>query len=187
MGLAVLFSDTGSTPDNLLKGGHALNRLIQNNQLGHFAVCSGRKQFRSRCNHWIRTGYGNEVIQLGFAVHIRTGNSYAIIGILLNHIGIVIDKGDSHTLSMVFGSTEHDGFLHSVGAFQILRDFSGNLINAVLENDGVIIVPVVVNSVFNDIAENIGLPLVWSPAVSDVGCDIDDLKRGKEAVLNALF
>ena len=88
---------------------------------------------------------------------------------------------------MVFGSAEHDGFLHSVGAFQIFRDLSGDLINTVLENDGVIIIPVVVNSVFNDIAKNIGLSLVWSPAVSDVGCNIDDLKRGKEAVLNALF
>ena len=80
-----------------------------------------------------------------------------------------------------------DSFLHSVGAFQIFRNFPCNLSNAVLENDGVIVIPVVVNAVFNDIAENIGLPLVWSPAVSDVGCDIDDLKRGKEAILNALF
>ena len=88
---------------------------------------------------------------------------------------------------MVFGRAEHDGFLHSVGAFQIFRNLSGDLINAVLENDGVIIIPVVVNSVFNDIAKNIGLSLVWSPAVSDVGCNIDDLKRGKEAVLNPLF
>ena len=88
---------------------------------------------------------------------------------------------------MVFGSTEHNGLLHPVCAFQILRNLPCNLINAVLENDGVIVIPVVVNAVFNDIAENIGLPPVWSPAVSDVGCDIDDLKRGKEAVLNALL
>ena len=88
---------------------------------------------------------------------------------------------------MVFGSAEHDSFLHSVGAFQIFRDLSGDLINTVLKNDGIIIVPVVVNSVFNNIAKNIGLALVWSPAVSDVGCDIDDLKWSKEAVLNALF
>ena len=88
---------------------------------------------------------------------------------------------------MIFGSAKDDGFLHSVGAFQIFRNLPGNLINAVLENDGVIVIPVVVNAVFNDIAENIGLSLVWSPAVSDVGCDIDDLKWGKETVLNALL
>ena len=88
---------------------------------------------------------------------------------------------------MVFRSAEDDSFLHSVGAFQIFRDLSGDLINTVLKNDGIIIVPVVVNSVFNNVAKNIGLALVWSPAVSDVGCDIDDLKWSKEAVLNALF
>ena len=53
---------------------------------------------------------------------------------------------------MIFGSAEDDGFLHSVGAFQIFRNLPGNLINAVLENDGVIVIPVVVNAVFNDIA-----------------------------------
>ena len=187
MCLAVLFSNTGSSSNNLLKGSHALNRLVENNQLRHLAVSSGRKKFRSCCNDWIRLGYRDEIIKFGLAINIRTCNSHAIVRVLLNHVRIAVDKGNPHAFCMVFGSTENDSFLHPVGTFQIFRDFSCNLVNTVLENNVVVVVPVIVNAVFNHIAVNVGLSVVRSPSISNVGRDIDDLERSKEAVLYTLL
>ena len=187
MRFAVFFSDTGSSSNNLLKGSHALNRLVENNQLRHLAVSSGRKEFRSCCNDWIRLRYRDEIIKFGLAINIRACNSHAIVWALLNHVRIVVDKGNPHAFCMVFGRTENNSFLHPVGTFQVLCDFPCNLVNTVLENNIVVVVPVIVNAVFNHITVNISLSVVRSPSVSNVGRDIDDLERSKEAVLNALF
>ena len=70
MGLAVLFSDTGSSSNNLLESGHALNGLVENNELGHLAVCTGGKQFRCCCNNGIWFGYRDEIVKFGLAIHI---------------------------------------------------------------------------------------------------------------------
>ena len=88
---------------------------------------------------------------------------------------------------MIFGSAEHNGFLHPVGAFQIFSDLPCNLVNTVLENDIVIIIPIVIDSVFEHIAVYIGLPFVRPPAVTDVGRDIDNLERSKKSILDTLF
>ena len=187
MRLAILFSDTGSTTDDLLKGGHTLNCLIQDNQFCHFAVCSGGKQLGCRSDNGIRAGHGDEIVKFGLAINIGTGDSYTVVWILLNHVSVMVDKGNSHALGMIFGSTEHDGFLHSVGVFQIFSDLPCNLVNTVLENDAVVVVPVVVDAVFNLVAIDVGLTFVRSPSVTDVGRDVDNLERSKEAVFDALL
>ena len=187
MRLAVLFSDTGSTTDDLLKGGHTLNRLVQDNQLCHFAVCSGGKQLRCSSDNWIRAGYGDEIVKFGLAINIGTGDSYTVVRILLNHVSVVVDEGNSHAFGMIFGSAEYNGFLHPVGAFQIFSDLPCDLVNTVLENDTVVVVPVVIDSVFNLVAIDVGLTFVRSPSVTDVGRDVDNLERSKEAVFDALL
>ena len=187
MRLAILFSNTSSATDDLLKGSHALNRLVQNDQLCHLAVCSGGKQFGCGSDNRIRAGYGDKIIKFGLAVNIGAGDSYAVVRILLNHIGVLVDKGNPHTFGMIFGSAEHNSFLHPVGAFQILGNLPCNLVNTVLENDIVIIIPIVIDSVFEHIAVYIGLPFVRPPAVTDVGRDIDNLERSKKSVLDALL
>lgn len=70
--------------------------------------------------------------------------------VLFHNILIAVDKGISHALCMVFGSAEHDSLLHSVSSFQIFRNLSGKLINAVLEDDSVIVILVFVNAIFNE-------------------------------------
>ena len=187
MCLAVLFSDAGSTPDNLFKCGHALNGFVENNELCHLAVSTGRKKLRCRCNNRVRTGHRDEIIKFGLAIYIRTGNAHTVVRVFLNHIGVVVDKGNSHAFCMVFGSAEHNSLLHPVCAFQILRNFPCNLVNAVFEDDVVIIIPVIVDTVFNHIAVDVGLPMIRFSSVSDIGRDIDNLKRSKEAVFDALF
>ena len=185
--LTFLFPDTGPSPDNLLKGSHALNRLVQNDQLCHLAVCSGGKQFGCRSDNRIRAGHGDEIVKFGFSVNIRTGDSDTVVRIFLDHISVMVDEGNSHSLGMIFGSAEHNSFLHPVGAFQILGNLPCNLVNTVLENDIVIIIPIVIDSVFEHIAVYIGLPFVRPPAVTDVGRDIDNLERSKESVFDALL
>ena len=187
MCLAVLFSDTGSTTDDLLKGGHTLNRLVQDNQLCHFTVCSGGKQLRCSSDNWIRAGHGDEIVKFGFAINIGTGDSNTVVRIFLDHISVMVDEGNSHALGMIFGSAEHNGFLHPVGVFQIFSDLPCNLVNTVLENDAVVVVPVVVDAVFNLVAIDVGLTFVRSPSVTDVGRDIDNLERSKESVFDALL
>ena len=88
---------------------------------------------------------------------------------------------------MIFGSAEHNGFLHPVGTFQILGNLPCNLINTVLENDAVVVVPVVVDAVFNLVAINVGLSFVRSPSVTDIGRDIDHLERSKKSIFDALL
>ena len=70
MCLAVFFSDPGSSPDNLLESGHALNRLVKNNELSHLTVCAGGKQFGCCCNNGIWFGYRDEIVKFGFAVYV---------------------------------------------------------------------------------------------------------------------
>lgn len=70
MCLAVLFSDTGSSSNNLLEGSHTLNGLVENNELGHLTVCTGGKQFRGCCNNGIWLEYRDEIVKFGFSVHI---------------------------------------------------------------------------------------------------------------------
>ena len=187
MCLTFLFPDTGPSPDNLLKGSHALNRLVQNDQLCHLAVCSGGKQLGCRSDNRIRAGHGDEIVKFGFSINIGTGDSNTVVRIFLDHISVMVDKGDSHALGMIFGSAEHNSFLHPVGAFQILGNLPCNLVNTVLENDIVIIIPIVIDSVFEHIAVYIGLPFVRPPAVTDVGRDIDNLERSKKSILDTLF
>ena len=57
---------------------------------------------------------------------------------------------------------------------------------AVLENDVVVIVGVVVDSVLDDVAEDVLLSKIWPPAVADVGLDVYDAERGEEAVVDAI-
>ena len=91
MRLAVLFPDTGPSPDNLLKGSHALNRLVQNDQLCHLAVCSGGKQLGCRSDDRIRAGHRDEIVKFGFAISIGAGDSDTVVRIFLDHISVMVD------------------------------------------------------------------------------------------------
>ena len=87
---------------------------------------------------------------------------------------------------MVFIGTEHNGLGHAVCAFQVLRYLVRYLSDAVFNDDVVIIVGIIIDAVLYKIAVNISLVFERPPFVADIGSDIDHLKGGKEAVLNAL-
>ena len=57
--------------------------------------------------------------------------------------------------------------------------------DAILDDDVVIVVAVVEDSVLDFVAVDVALPLVRPPAVADIRRDIDDLEGREEAVLDA--
>ena len=88
---------------------------------------------------------------------------------------------------MFFIGTEHDGLRHAVGALQIACNLVGHLAYAVFDNDVVVVVGVVVDAVFYEVAEDVALPFRGSPLVADVRGDIDDLEGREEAVVDAFL
>ena len=87
---------------------------------------------------------------------------------------------------MFLRGAEHDGLGHAVRALQVLGDFTGDLAMAVLQDDVVVVIRVVVDSVLDDIPEDVLLPKIRTPTVADVGLDVDDTERCEEAVVNAV-
>lgn len=84
-------------------------------------------------------------------------------------------------------STEHNGFSHAVCAFQIIGYFLRNFPNAVFNNNVIVVVAIVIDAVFYLVAVYILLSLCRSPLIANVGCDVDNLERSKETVLNSVF
>ena len=83
---------------------------------------------------------------------------------------------------MNFIGTEYNGFRHTVCTFQIVGYFLRNFPNSVFYNNVVIIVAIVIDAVFYLVAVYILLALCRSPLITDVRCDVDYLKRSKEAI-----
>ena len=88
---------------------------------------------------------------------------------------------------MSFISTEHYGLSHAICTFQIVGYLLRNFPYTVFYNNVIIIVAVVINAVFYLVAVYILLSLCRSPFVTDVRCDVDNLERSKETVLNSVF
>ena len=105
----------------------------------------------------------------------------------LAHIGIGIGQCHTHAFSVNFIGTEHNGFRHTVCTFQIVGYFLRNFPNSVFYNNVVIIVAIVIDAVFYLVSVHILLSLCRSPLITDVRCDVDYLKRSKEAIFYAIF
>ena len=79
---------------------------------------------------------------------------------------------------MVFVGTEHDGLVHPASLFKIGGNFPCYLLDAVFDDDVVVVVGVVVDAVFDRVSENVALPLCGSPLITDVGLDVDEVYSG---------
>ena len=187
VGLAFLFAQTGTTANDLLELGHRANHFVQHDQLGHLTVCTGGQQFGSCGDNRAFLAGGNEIFQFALSVKVTAGNTDNIIGILLNHIRIQIDQGNTHTLCSIFIGAEHDGFGHAVGALQVSSDFGGYLLHPILNNDVVIIITIGVNAVWNLHTVYIQLTTLRMPTVTDIRHNIDDFEGRKETILHAFL
>ena len=119
MSFTFFFTQSCTTSDNLLKLCHGSDHFIQNNELRHLTVRTGRQKLGCGCNDGIWRRDGNEVIQLLLAIIIASSNTHHIIRILFDHIRVQIHQRLTHTLRSIFCGTEHNGFSHSICAFKI--------------------------------------------------------------------
>src|SRR6185437_7023758 len=102
---------------------------------------------------------------------------------------IFIDEGAAHTVCMLRVNAEDDGFLKRVTALaQILSDFMGYEFGAVVYDKSAVKIFLVVETVFNLVAEFIGLAALGTVAFNvHVNVNFDNFVRSKESVLNTLF
>ena len=62
-----------------------------------------------------------------------------------------------------------------------------HLSDAVFDDDVIIVVLIVVDAVFDEVAEDVALAFGGSPLIADVGRDVDDLEGSEETIVNAFF
>ena len=187
MCLSILFPQASTTANDLLKLSHGTDHLIQHDQLRHFTIGSGGEKFRRCGDYRPFRGSGDEILQLAFPVCITTGNAHHIVRVLFHHIGIEIHQRYPHSLCGILIGAKYDGLGHAVRTLQIPGDFSGYLLDAVLNDDVVVVIAVGVDPVRDLIAEDIPLSFTGTPAISNIGHDIDDFERGQKAVIDSLF
>ena len=187
MCLTILLPQACATTDDLLEFCHGTDHLIQNDQLGHLAICSRGEQFGSCGDDRILRSNGNEIVQLALAIVITAGDPDYIVRILLNHIRVAVDKRLAHPLGSILCSAEHDGFRHAVSRLKILGDLSSNLVDSIFNYDVVIKITVCVNAILDRIAVLVKLSALRTPPISNVCGDVYDLEWGQEAILNTRF
>ena len=106
---------------------------------------------------------------------------------LFTHIRIQIGERYAHTLRSILGRTEHDGLSHAIRTFQIGRDFFGNLLHPVQQDNLIVIVRIIINPVFNELSVDIRLPLCRTPAFPNIRRNIDDTIRRQETIIDAFL
>ena len=187
MGLAFFFAQTGSAANDLLEFCHRANHFIQDNQLCHLAIRARGEQLGGSRNNRIFRANRDKIIQLTLSISIAACNADNIIGILLHHVSVLVCQSHPHTLCRFFGWAEHDGFGHTVGTFQVPRDFSSNLIDTIFYNDVVVVIAICINAIFDFVSVNIALALARTPSLTNVRHNIDYFKRRKKTVLDSFF
>ena len=185
--LSFFLPDPGSAANDLLELRHGADHLIQNDQLGHFAVRAGRQQLGRRGNDGIGRADGDEIVQLALAVYVASRDPNHIIRILLHHVRVQIVQCDPHPLGVFLCGAENNRFLHAVGAFQIAGNLRGYFLRAVFDDDVVIEIAVGVDPILNRIALLVQLTGKRPPAFIDVGVNIDHLEGCQEAILDAFL
>ena len=178
IGLALLLTDASAAPDDLFKLGHRVDILVKDDEFHHLAVDTCRKELTGGGNDGIGGRDGSEIVELAFAIFVGASDTHHVVGVLLAQVGVFVDQGDAHPLGVGFVGTEDDGLAHPVGLLEVLRYFVCHFVDAVFDDEVVVVVGVVVYAVFDDVAKDIALAFGGSPSVADIGHDVDDLKGG---------
>lgn len=71
----------------------------------------------------------------------------------------------------------------AIRTFQIAGDLCCYLLDTILNDDVVVIVAVGIDAIFNDITVDITLSFARTPAIANIGDDIDDLEGREKAIL----
>ena len=187
MRLALLLTDTRATPHDLLEVRHRADALIQDDELDHLAVHPRGEELAGRSDHGVVRGDRDEVIELGAPIGITPRDTHHVVWILPTHIFIGIHQSCAHTLCMILISAEDDGLRHAIGMLEVACDLLCDLSDAVLDDDTVVVVRIVVYPILDLHAMDIGLALDRAPFIPDIGRDVHDLEWSKEAIIDPLL
>ena len=146
-----------------------------------------REQFACRGNDRILGSYRNKVVKFGLPVRVTSCNADHIVRILSAHVRIFIDKCCAHTVGMIFIGTKYNGLRHTVCAFQILSYFMCYFTYAVFNDYVIIVVGVVIDAVFYQIAVNITLSFDGPPFIAYIGGNVNHFEWSQKTVLDTLF
>ena len=184
--LAIIFIDTGATPNDLLKFGHGGNAPIQHNKLASLRINAGTHQLGSSTDNWVG-GFGvDKVIELGFAFIVVAGDAHDVFCIGRCKVGIGVYHCLSHSFGMIDIFAKDDSLGIAAGCLQKFRDLLGNKGSTLFENQSPIIVADIIFTVFDNLPVFIGLPVKGTPANIPIKSYSNDLVRRKVTIGNSL-
>ncbi len=174
--------------DDLLEFRHGTDRTVEHDQATGLCVHTRGKQAGSRHENGIFCFRVYEIPQLRLPFIVATSDSHHVAVIFVAQVFVLIDQSLAHARGMLFINAKHNRFLETVVAlFQEVRDFLGNELGAVVDNEGTVEILGVVNAVFDLVAVPVHIsPL--RPVAFNIHIDMDlhNLVRRKEAVRNTL-
>ncbi|VXG75735.1 hypothetical protein CDS [Salmonella enterica subsp. enterica serovar Derby] len=186
--LAVAFINAGTAADDLLEFGHRLNVLVQHHQFAGLCVDAGGHQLGGGGDNRIGFFGVNKVIQLCFADVVIAGDFHHILVVLLDLFRVEIDQRAAHPLRVIDVVTEDDGFIHRVGAFEVIGNGFGHQFGTLINHHRAIKIFLVVDTVVDQLAVFICLAFGRAPSLKiDIDIDAHHFIRGKEAVFDAFF
>ena len=145
----MFFLDPGTAPDNLLEGGHGVDRLVEDDELAGLGVHSGGKKLGGGGDDG-ELGFGvDEVVELGFAFDAIASDTHDVLGVIESQLAGGVGDGYSHTLGVIDVFTEDDGFLEGVGGVEEPHDALGDKHSALVEDEEAVHVLLVVGALLD--------------------------------------
>ncbi len=120
--------------------------------MARLRIDAGRHQLRRGGYDGVRRFGVDEVVELGLAFVIVTGDLHDVAAIGRGQIGVGVHQRVSHAFGMRHVDAEDDGFVKPAGGLQELRDLGGDQLRASGENEVSVKVGRVVLTILYEIA-----------------------------------
>src|SRR5690348_819102 len=120
--LVVVLVDTRTAADDLLELGHRLDVLVENDQLAGLRIHAGGHQLAGGGDDRVALFRIDEVVQLGLALVLVTGDAHDVLAALTYAFRVEVDQGLPHTLGVVDVVAEHDGLLVRISGHEEFGD-----------------------------------------------------------------
>ena len=91
MCLALFHTEACSTSDDLLKLGHGVDNLVEDDELDHLAVDTSGEELAGGGDDGICCRDGSEIVEFAFTILVAAGDAYNVVGIFSTHVGIFVD------------------------------------------------------------------------------------------------
>ena len=160
--------------------------MIQNDQLAGLGIHAGGHQLGCGGDNRETALRVDEVVQLRLARRIVAGDAHHIAGVLRRQVGVLIDQRLAHALGVVGVLAKDDGLGVTIDALEILGHLAGHQGGALLQHQGAVEIPLVVDTVLNQLAVIIPLARFGPPALKvPVQVDAHHLVGGQKTVIDA--